>query len=87
MHCKPHSNGNTPQDFKKAGRAIHAASNAFNDAISAALSEITNSRNYQHLSTSEALAARDADLWRIRTMRQGAQEAADVGLELFKSGE
>jgi hypothetical protein len=87
MQCRPHSNGNQKQDFKRAGMGIHKASNVFSDVLSEALSEVTNSRNYQHLSSSEALVARDADLLRIGTMLKCVQDAADVGIELFKSGE
>lgn len=87
MHCKPHQNGDTPKTFRDAGRSVSIAGTEFQDAIIAAISEVTNGRNYQHLEPAEARDARERDLEAIDQLRVASKAAIQIGLELFRMGE
>lgn len=87
--CKPNMNGNPPEHFCKAGRLIYSAAGKAIDEIGAALSstEVFNGRNYQHLPTSEAIAARDADMAEIKKAYAALERLRDFSLEIYKIGE
>ncbi len=49
LHAKPHTNGNSREDFIDAHRALMAAQKAIKEASSKLFSDVLNGRNYQHL--------------------------------------
>jgi len=85
MNAKPNLNGNSPKSFQDAGRTLYDVANATSITMRDALCEITNGRNYQHLSPNSS--ARSDDLARIKKIIEALNDLQEIGIELDDAGD
>lgn len=82
MNLRPHTNGNTPDDFRDAALALHHAAQGLLDDHIREVALLIHPRNYQHLPAVEVSDAIQKDSERLfetlRALRQIKKFAADV---------
>ena len=85
IKARPQLNGNTSEDFAKVWIAINDARKAIELAAHAALGDVANGRNYQHLGAA-ADEATIADRRRIQEdFRKAAALLGEIGSEILDS--
>ena len=83
LKARPQINGNTAEDFANVWIAINDARKAIELAAHAALSEVANGRNYQHLGE-EADSAAIADRRRIQEdFRKAEALLGEIGSDIL----
>jgi hypothetical protein len=85
LNAKPNRNGDTPETFKRHGRAVHAAANALTEALATMRSEVMHGRNYQTSSNPEA--ARHVDMARVDSYLTAALAVSELGIEIYMKGD
>ena len=85
IKARPQINGNTAEDFANVWIAINDARKAIELAAHAALADVANGRNYQHLGA-DADKATIADRRRIQEdFRKAAALLGEIGSEILDS--
>lgn len=84
LNARPNLNGNTPEDFTRAGRAVLSAVLDLREALKTARTDCLHGRNYQ--TVPEAEAAQKADLDRLNGLEAQLEEFFLLSTDLYDAG-
>lgn len=84
INATPNLNGNTPDDFKKAGLSTIIDAQNMRDKLSSTLSDVFHGRNYQTPPDPEG--ARNADIARLREVYDMLDKIEEFGMEIYENG-
>ena len=82
LNARPHLNGNSPDDFRGAARALTGAAAALEPVLAEMRAEITHPRNYQHLPPEAAAGAQMADRDRLEALARARAEITALDDEI-----